>query len=85
MTRIVVLNGVGSVGKSSLARALQAQSRVPLLHVAMDGFLEMLPEALQDHPQGISYEETAVGVEVRVGHGSSSSRSSVSSGTPLSG
>lgn len=67
MTRIVVLNGVGSVGKSSLARALQAQSRLPLLHVAMDGFLEMLPEALQDHLQGISYVPTAAGVEVHVG------------------
>ncbi len=67
MTRIVVLNGVGSVGKSSLARAVQAQSRVPLLHVAMDGFLEMLPEALQDHPEGISYVRSPAGVEVRVG------------------
>ncbi|MBL9047075.1 MAG: hypothetical protein JNK34_07155 [Tabrizicola sp.] len=67
MTRILVLNGLGRVGKSSLARAVQAQSRVPLLHVTMDGFLEMLPEALQDHPQGISYVPTACGVEVRVG------------------
>ncbi len=67
VTRIVVLNGVGSVGKSSLARALQARSRLPLLHVAMDGFLEMLPEALRDHPSGISYVRTPIGVEVRVG------------------
>lgn len=67
MARIVVLNGVGSVGKSTLARALQSLSREPLLHVTMDGFLEMLPEALQDHPQGISYVQTAAGVEVRVG------------------
>jgi chloramphenicol 3-O phosphotransferase len=67
MTRIVVLNGVGSVGKSALARALQAESRVPLLHVAMDGFLEMLPDRLQDHPEGISYVQVPEGVEVRVG------------------
>lgn len=67
MSRIVVLNGMGSVGKSALARALQAQSRVPLLHVAMDGFLEMLPPDLQDHPEGIAYVRTATGVEVLVG------------------
>jgi chloramphenicol 3-O phosphotransferase len=67
MTRIVVLNGVGSVGKSSLARALQARARLPLLHVAMDGFLEMLPEALQDSPEGIFYQRTGLGVEVKVG------------------
>ncbi|HMS93869.1 MAG TPA: hypothetical protein PKA03_01350 [Tabrizicola sp.] len=67
MTRIVILNGVGSVGKSSLARALQARARLPLLHVAMDGFLEMLPLALQDHLVGVSYERTERGVEVRVG------------------
>jgi chloramphenicol 3-O phosphotransferase len=67
MARIVVLNGVGSVGKSSLARALQLRARLPLLHVAMDGFLEMLPEALQDDPAGISYQRGASGVEVLVG------------------
>lgn len=67
MTRIMVLNGVGSVGKSSLARALQMRARLPLLHVAMDSFLEMLPESMQDHPDGISYQATALAVEVRVG------------------
>ena len=34
--RIVLLNGVGSVGKSSIARALQAIAREPFLHVRMD-------------------------------------------------
>lgn len=67
MARIVVLNGVGSVGKSSLARAVQARTRVPFLHVAMDGFLEMLPIALQDHPDGICYRRTATGVVVTLG------------------
>lgn len=54
--RIVVLNGIGSVGKSSVARALQAIASQPMLHVQMDAFLEMLPEALQDHPDAFSYE-----------------------------
>lgn len=54
--RIVLLNGVGSVGKSSIARALQTMTREPFLHVRMDAFLEMLPEAYQEHPDGFAYE-----------------------------
>ena len=46
--RIAVLNGIGSVGKSSIARALQAIASQPMLHVQMDAFLDMLPAALQD-------------------------------------
>jgi chloramphenicol 3-O phosphotransferase len=67
VARIVVLNGVGSVGKSTLARAVQARAQVPFLHVAMDEFLEMLPTALQDHPDGICYHRNATGVAVTVG------------------
>jgi chloramphenicol 3-O phosphotransferase len=54
--RIVLLNGVGSVGKSSIARALQAIAREPFLHVKMDAFMEMLPEAYHAHPDGFTYE-----------------------------
>jgi chloramphenicol 3-O phosphotransferase len=54
--RIVLLNGVGSAGKSSIARALQGILREPFLHVAMDAFLEMMPAALQDHPDGVAFE-----------------------------
>ena len=54
--KIILLNGVGSVGKSSIAKALQTITTEPFLHVAMDSFLEMLPEAYQDHPDGIAYE-----------------------------
>ena len=57
-TRVVLLNGVGSVGKSSIAKALQKITTTPYLHVAMDDFLEMLPDAYQDHPDGVSYETT---------------------------
>jgi len=56
MTRIVLLNGVGSVGKSSIARALQTVTTEPFLHVQMDAFLDMLPVALQDHPDAFAYE-----------------------------
>ncbi len=50
--RIVLLNGVGSAGKSSIAKALQGITATPFLHVAMDAFLEMLPPALWDHDDG---------------------------------
>ncbi len=57
--QIVVLNGVGSVGKSSTARALQAMTRVPYLHVAMDAFLAMLPAGMMGHPDGLVFETVA--------------------------
>ena len=53
--RIILLNGLGSVGKSSLARALQRIARRPMLHVQMDTFLEMLPP----NPEGYAVETTA--------------------------
>lgn len=54
--RIVLLNGVGSAGKSSIAKVLQAITTEPFLHVAMDTFLEMLPEGWLGHPDGIVFE-----------------------------
>jgi chloramphenicol 3-O phosphotransferase len=54
--RIVFLNGVGCSGKSSIAKALQAITAQPFLHIQMDAFLDMLPEALQNHPDGFAYE-----------------------------
>lgn len=57
--RVVLLNGVGSVGKGAIAKALQAITAEPFLHVEMDAFLAMLPEALWDHPDGISFEPVA--------------------------
>ncbi|MGE0502323.1 MAG: chloramphenicol phosphotransferase CPT family protein [Rhizobiaceae bacterium] len=53
-----MLNGVGSAGKSSIARELQAIATVPLLHVSMDAFLDTLPEPLRDDPGGFAYETT---------------------------
>src|SRR5262245_4315199 len=46
--RIIVLNGIGSVGKSSIARALQAMTVEPFLHVQLDMFIAMLPAAYQE-------------------------------------
>jgi len=56
MARIILLNGVGSSGKSSIARALQEITAAPFLHVQMDAFVQMLPDALQDHSDGFAYE-----------------------------
>ncbi len=53
---VILLNGVGSVGKSSTARALQAIASRPFLHVAMDAFLDMLPAHLIGHPDGLVFE-----------------------------
>jgi chloramphenicol 3-O phosphotransferase len=55
IARIVILNGVGSSGKTSIARALQAITAEPFLHVQMDAFLEMLPEHYQEHPDGLTF------------------------------
>lgn len=55
-SRIILLNGAGSAGKTSIAKALQTITRTPFLHIAMDSFLEMLPEVYQDHPDTFRYE-----------------------------
>ncbi len=41
---VIVLNGVSSSGKSSVARACQDAWATPLLHVGVDTFIDMLPE-----------------------------------------
>jgi chloramphenicol 3-O phosphotransferase len=55
-SRIVLLNGVGSSGKSSIAGALQQIASAPFLHIAMDAFLEMLPAASFNRPDGMTFE-----------------------------
>lgn len=54
--RVVLLNGVGSVGKSSAARALQRIAERPMVHVAMDAFLEMLPPGVFGNPDYYRFE-----------------------------
>lgn len=58
---ILVLNGVGSVGKSSVARALQQRLATPFLHVQMDSWIEMLPDDLQDNPSTFSFVAESAG------------------------
>lgn len=71
VARVVLLNGVGSAGKSSIARSLQAITREPFLHVPMDSFLDMLPANSFDRPHGLTFESKDVGghraVEIHTG------------------
>ncbi len=54
--KVILLNGVGSVGKSSIAKALQEIAGRPLLHVSMDAFLDMLPASAFGRPEGLVFE-----------------------------
>jgi chloramphenicol 3-O phosphotransferase len=54
-TRVIILNGVGSVGKSATAKALQAITATPFLRVAMDAFFDMVPETMIGHPEGVVF------------------------------
>jgi chloramphenicol 3-O phosphotransferase len=56
LATIILLNGVGSVGKSTVAKALQAITAEPFLHVPMDAFLDMMPERCWNHPDGLTFE-----------------------------
>ena len=56
MTKIILLNGVGSVGKTSIAKALQTVTRETFLHVSMDAFMDMMPAASFEHPDGVTFE-----------------------------
>jgi chloramphenicol 3-O phosphotransferase len=53
--RIILLNGVGSSGKTSLARALQTLLDDAFLHVQMDSFLAMLPARYLNDPAGFTF------------------------------
>jgi chloramphenicol 3-O phosphotransferase len=56
LATILLLNGAGSVGKSSIAKALQTITAEPFLHIEMDSFLNMMPESYWDHPDGVVFE-----------------------------
>ena len=53
---VIILNGVGSVGKSSTARAFQTITATPFLHIAMDTFIDMMPEGMFGHSDGLAFE-----------------------------
>ncbi len=51
--QVILLNGASSSGKSTLARALQAQLEMPHVTLAEDDFWSKLPE--RDHPFEVRY------------------------------
>jgi len=53
---IILLNGIGSAGKSSIAKAIQEQARGTFLHVPMDAWLEMMPRRSLGTPDGLAFE-----------------------------
>jgi chloramphenicol 3-O phosphotransferase len=70
-TTIIILNGIGSVGKTSVAKDLQKITQAPFLHVQGDSFLEMLPPRLYGHKDGIILEQSKkdadVSIEIQMG------------------
>ena len=59
--RVIILNGVSSVGKSSVAKAIQAIAARPFLYVAGDAFMRMLPATMMQHPDGVTIHQTPDG------------------------
>lgn len=74
--RVVLLNGAGSVGKTSIAKAFQAIAGQPFLHVQMDGFLDMTPPALANHHDAFHYENigTSTRPEIAISEGPAGTR-----------
>lgn len=60
-TNILLLNGCTSAGKTSLARALQAQLPGCWLRFGIDDAFGMLPLALHDNPDGVWFDTDAWG------------------------
>lgn len=44
MATVIILNGISSVGKTTLAKAIQQAAAGDFLHLSMDGFMAMLPD-----------------------------------------
>lgn len=54
-TRVIVLNGGSSSGKSALLRALQDVLPQPWLAAAVDAFVDALPESMRSGDAGIGF------------------------------
>ena len=50
MARVLVLNGLSSVGKTTLAKAIQNASSNDFLHLSMDAFIAMTPDGREADP-----------------------------------
>ncbi len=70
---IIFLNGCTSAGKTSIARALQAQPGVTRLHFGIDDGFRLLPDRLYDDPDGFFFDRDAQGL-VRLNYGDNGRR-----------
>ncbi|MEZ4729599.1 MAG: hypothetical protein R3E79_20920 [Caldilineaceae bacterium] len=64
---IIMLNGVSSSGKSSVARALQDAWSTPLMHVGVDTFIDMMPARFYGEGQEARYGLQFVPVQTHDG------------------
>ncbi|GAB5488152.1 MAG: hypothetical protein Pars2KO_17220 [Parasphingorhabdus sp.] len=55
-SKIIILNGVSSVGKTSVAKAIQNHAEKAFVHIQMDDFLEMLPRRALGNRDGLVFE-----------------------------
>lgn len=65
---VVFLNGCTSAGKSSIAKAVQAQLDRPFLRTGIDDAFAMLPAHLHNHPDGFFFDWNQSGL-VRLNFG----------------
>ena len=69
--QVIILNGIGSAGKSSAAKELQKITKLPFLHVQGDSFLEMMPPCLFGDTDGIIFKQSTVdgftSIEIQMG------------------
>ena len=66
--KIIFLSGTSSSGKSTIAKGLQTRLNEPILHLQLDGFIEMLPrtddwEMFQQMVRGMNRAIAAVADE----------------------
>lgn len=69
--KVIILNGISSAGKSSLARAIQSLSDATFLHVEMDAFISFLPDGHEFRPEwfGVEKVESESGRLPRIANG----------------
>ncbi len=63
--QVIILNGVSSSGKTSLARALQEELDQPYLHCSLDAFWNMTPRSIAANSNNFPAMKLAIAHSVR--------------------
>ena len=61
--RVILLNGVSSAGKTTLANAIQSLAPKPMLRVSLDDFIAMLPDGAETQRTWFPVREVCVAGE----------------------